>query len=137
MVGVAQTDSNTRRVGISSTSPSSSCCSPVLTSHLLISVQSLVYDQLFTEGASILPLPATHVQSTRRTNSQNSRTRIKLSQIHDDIMSSPAGPSKIGGLGPRHRRPPAVEQRVPDEDYDEERERLTTNFNHPVSATFR
>lgn len=51
-------------------------------------------------------------------------------------MSSPAGPSRIGGLGPRHRKPPAVERRDPDEDYDEERERLTTNFNHPVSAPF-
>lgn len=49
-------------------------------------------------------------------------------------MSSPAGPSRIGGLGPRHRKPPTVERRAPDEDYDEEHERLTTNFNHPVSV---
>jgi hypothetical protein len=50
-------------------------------------------------------------------------------------MSSPAGPSRIGGLGPRHRKPPPVERRVSDEE-DEEHERLTTNFNHPVRATF-
>ena len=109
------------------------CNSPLSSFHSLL-VSFLVCDQLIAEGVTILPLPATHLQNTRHTDPQNSRTRIKLNRIQNDIMSSPAGPSRIGGLGPRHRRPPTLERRAPSEDSDDEQERLTTNFNHPVSA---
>lgn len=50
-------------------------------------------------------------------------------------MSSPAGPSRDGGLGPRHRRPPQVERHIDVEDEDDEQERLMTHFNHPKNRS--
>lgn len=122
----------TRDVGIIISSTAETCLSSSLQPP---PVYSLVSDQLFAEGATILPLPATQSLNARHTNPQNSRTRIKLNRVHDDTMSSPASSSRISGLGPRHRRPPTVESHVSSDDSDEEHERHTTNFNHPVSAS--
>ena len=134
-MSVEQTESNTQRVGLPCqfNQPRLASLSSVLLHSLSVYFPAL--HQLFAKGVAILPPPATHPQNAQHANSQKSRTRIKLSQIRDDIMSSPAGPSRIGGLGPRHRRPPTVEPRAASEDSDEEHERLTTNFNHPVSAS--
>lgn len=109
-------DKQTQTHGVFETHQPNRCDSPALSiTSPRPSVLSLFYvvsDQLFAEGVSTLPLPATHVRNPQQTT-QNSKTRIKPPRIHDDTMYSPVGSSRTSGLCPQHMNPPTVEQAFP------------------------